>query len=46
MYDFVFSWMVNVVCPENTIYVGEKFLLQFKFSDDYPFKAPEVYNYY
>lgn len=42
----MFSWMINVVCPRNTIYAGEKFLLQIKFNSDYPFKAPAVNNLY
>jgi ubiquitin-conjugating enzyme E2 W len=35
-------WKVHVKGPQNTLYQGENFLLQFKFGAKYPFDSPEV----
>jgi len=35
-------WQVNMEGPPSTLYQGEKFLLQFKFGEKYPFDSPEV----
>uniref|UniRef100_A0A1I8AW25 UBIQUITIN_CONJUGAT_2 domain-containing protein n=1 Tax=Steinernema glaseri TaxID=37863 RepID=A0A1I8AW25_9BILA len=36
------TWFINVKAAQGTIYEGEEYVLRVKFSDDYPFKAPEV----
>ena len=38
----LFNWIVIMQGPDNTAYEGGIFKLQFKFPDNYPFKAPEV----
>ncbi len=38
----LFSWNVIMQGPDSTPYEGGEFNLQFKFPDNYPFKAPEV----
>lgn len=35
-------WNVQVEGAPNTLYAGEKFILQFRFTDQYPFSSPEV----
>ncbi|KAM3136268.1 hypothetical protein pb186bvf_011567 [Paramecium bursaria] len=35
-------WIVAFEGAKGTLYEGEKFELQFKFSDDYPIESPEV----
>ena len=35
-------WRVKMAGPANTLYDGEEFMLQLKFSDKYPFDSPEV----
>eukprot|EP01027_Heterolobosea_sp_BB2_P008507 GEZU01012618.1.p1 GENE.GEZU01012618.1~~GEZU01012618.1.p1 ORF type:complete len:152 (-),score=17.20 GEZU01012618.1:112-567(-) len=35
-------WRVNLIGTENSLYAGEKFMLQFVFPNDYPMEAPEV----
>ena len=35
-------WHITFTMPEGTVYAGEKYTLQFKFDDKYPFEAPEV----
>ncbi|MFH4975017.1 hypothetical protein AB6A40_001726 [Gnathostoma spinigerum] len=35
-------WTVSVDGAPSTLYDGEKFILQFRFSDQYPFSSPEV----
>jgi ubiquitin-conjugating enzyme E2 D/E len=40
--ESLFSWVVIMQGPEDTPYEGGIFKLQFKFPDNYPFKAPEV----
>lgn len=37
------QWVVSVTWPEGTIYAGETYQLQFKFTKDYPSKPPIVY---
>ncbi|TKR63090.1 hypothetical protein L596_026967 [Steinernema carpocapsae] len=36
------TWFINVEAAKGTIYEGEKYVLRVRFSDDYPFKPPEV----
>jgi ubiquitin-conjugating enzyme E2 W len=36
------QWLIHVEGAEGTLYGGERFQLQFKFSAEYPFDAPEV----
>ncbi|CAJ0565403.1 unnamed protein product, partial [Mesorhabditis spiculigera] len=36
------EWTVQVDGAPNTLYEGEHFTLQFRFSDQYPFSSPEV----
>nr|XP_054771883.1 ubiquitin-conjugating enzyme E2 W-like isoform X1 [Lytechinus pictus] len=36
------TWHVDLDGAPNSIYAGEKFQLQFKFSNKYPFDSPEV----
>uniref|UniRef100_A0A1I7YRM2 N-terminal E2 ubiquitin-conjugating enzyme n=1 Tax=Steinernema glaseri TaxID=37863 RepID=A0A1I7YRM2_9BILA len=38
----LFVWTVEVEGAENTLYAGERFQLQFSFSDQYPFSSPQV----
>lgn len=40
--DNLSMWVVNLSGPENTLYAGERFRLQFKFGLKYPFDSPEV----
>ena len=40
--DNLFSWVVIMQGSENTPYDGGIFKLQFKFPNNYPFKAPDV----
>ncbi|XP_073977959.1 ubiquitin-conjugating enzyme E2 W isoform X2 [Rhodnius prolixus] len=35
-------WTINMTGAEGTLYEGEHFTLQFKFSPKYPFDSPEV----
>lgn len=35
-------WVVHMEGAAGTLYEGEKFQLQFKFSPKYPFDSPEV----
>lgn len=39
---YVFSWVIHMDGVPGTLYEGEKFLLQFKFTNKYPFDSPEV----
>lgn len=43
-YDMIskFRWIVKMVGSQDTLYSGEQFTLQFKFSSKYPFDSPEV----
>ena len=36
------TWLIKLTGPESTLYAGEDFILQFKFSNKYPFDSPEV----
>ncbi|KAF8367046.1 ubc-16 [Pristionchus pacificus] len=40
--DDMRTWTVNVDGAPGTLYEGEHFRLQFRFSDSYPFSSPEV----
>ena len=40
--DSMMAWEVSFVGAEGTVYVGERFTLQFKFDSNYPIEAPEV----
>ncbi|GMR52490.1 hypothetical protein PMAYCL1PPCAC_22685, partial [Pristionchus mayeri] len=40
--DDMRTWTVNVDGASGTLYEGEHFRLQFRFSDSYPFSSPEV----
>jgi ubiquitin-conjugating enzyme E2 D/E len=40
--DNLFNWIIVMQGPEATPYEGGIFKLQFKFPDNYPFKAPDV----
>ena len=35
-------WQITVEGATNTLYEGEKFILQFRFDEQYPFTSPEV----
>jgi ubiquitin-conjugating enzyme E2 W len=35
-------WIINMEGAAGTLYEGERFQLQFKFSNKYPFDSPEV----
>jgi len=35
-------WIINMEGAQGTLYEGEQFQLQFKFSPKYPFDSPEV----
>ena len=35
-------WHISFVCSQGTVYAGEKYTLQFRFDEKYPFEAPEV----
>lgn len=37
-----YSWIINMEGVPGTLYEGELFQLQFKFSNKYPFDSPEV----
>jgi len=36
---------IILFAPFSTLYAGERFQLQFRFCDSYPFESPEVINY-
>ncbi|VDP36545.1 unnamed protein product [Heligmosomoides polygyrus] len=36
------QWRVDVIGASGTLYEGEKFSLQFRFTQQYPFNSPEV----
>lgn len=36
------TWYVSFVGAEGSIYAGERYTLEFKFSDNYPIEAPDV----
>mmetsp|Transcript_27425 Transcript_27425/g.27054 ORF Transcript_27425/g.27054 Transcript_27425/m.27054 type:complete len:97 (-) Transcript_27425:156-446(-) len=36
------TWHVSFKCVEGTIYAGEDYTLEFKFTDQYPNIAPDV----
>ncbi|XP_062506648.1 ubiquitin-conjugating enzyme E2 W-like [Corticium candelabrum] len=38
----IMCWLVDVDGAEGTLYAGEKFRLQFKFGQNYPFDSPQV----
>ena len=38
----IMKWEVSFVGAEGTVFVGERFTLQFKFDANYPIEAPEV----
>ncbi|PAV60357.1 hypothetical protein WR25_07831 [Diploscapter pachys] len=40
--DDLKQWRVEVVGAPGTLYEGERFTLQFRFSPQYPFSSPEV----
>jgi len=37
-----YRWIINMEGAQGTLYEGEQFQLQFKFSPKYPFDSPEV----
>lgn len=39
---FIYRWIIHMEGASGTIYEGESFQLQFKFSNKYPFDSPEV----
>lgn len=41
---FVCRWLIYMEGVPGTLYEGEQFQLQFKFSNKYPFDSPEVGN--
>ena len=40
--SYICRWRIYLNGPEKTLYQGEKFVLQFKFSESYPFDSPQV----
>ncbi|KAJ1921325.1 hypothetical protein H4219_000641 [Mycoemilia scoparia] len=38
----IHRWIVEMTCANNTIYQGEKYKLEVRFSESYPTEAPEV----
>lgn len=43
MHFFLFSsWVINVTGAPGTLYEGERYKLQFKFPQRYPFDSPSV----
>lgn len=38
------EWIVELEGAEESLYCGEKFKLQFKFGQRYPFESPQVRN--
>ena len=40
--DDLYKWIVHLIGPENTPYEGGIFIINIKFTNDYPFKKPVV----
>ena len=40
----IYRWNVHMKGADGTLYQGEDFQLQFRFSSKYPFDSPEVYE--
>ncbi|CAG0881936.1 unnamed protein product [Darwinula stevensoni] len=38
----IYRWRVHIEGAENTLYEGEHFILDFKFTAKYPFESPQV----
>lgn len=43
LYIFYYSWVIHISGAEGTLYNGEHFKLNIKFSDKYPFDSPQVH---
>lgn len=41
-FSILFRWTIQMKGADGTLYEGENFTLQFKFSSKYPFDSPEV----
>lgn len=39
-------WTISMDGALNTLYEGEKFSLQFRFDEQYPFSSPEVFFFF
>lgn len=42
IYNDMTQWIVDIEGAEKSLYDGERFQLQFRFSPQYPFESPEV----
>ncbi|RKO95209.1 UBC-like protein, partial [Caulochytrium protostelioides] len=40
--DSLKQWSIRIDGPEETLYAGEQFHLQFRFPEAYPLESPEV----
>ena len=40
--DNLYEWVGSIKGPQGSVYEGGTFLLDIKFSPDYPFKPPKV----
>lgn len=40
--DSLYEWVGSIKGPQGSVYEGGTFLLDIKFSPDYPFKPPKV----
>ncbi len=43
-YNYTLRWRIHISGADGTLYEGEHFTLQFKFSLKYPFDSPQVHK--